>query len=150
MDNKSYSLRPKPVIKMDKIDIPKPTLVSIPEAPEMSILLPSNKLSAQDLARSALLKFKNALSAQRNNTPAYVNIDHPVIQPSPQLPIVRPTPRPVFSSHPLIQPKNQTNSFSSPPIPPNPFQSAPRIKPTVSVKQYQDDNKLVTETSFRQ
>ena len=141
MDNKIYSLRPKPVRKLDKKDTPKPTKVMIPQAPEMSILLPST----QDLARSAFLKFKNALIAQKKNTidplnqlPPSREVPRfnrpPVIQPNPQAinttPIARPTPRPVpvLNTQPIMQPKN---------------------RPTVSVKQYQDDNKLVTETTCR-
>jgi len=172
MDNRTFSLRLEPTKRAEKKNIRTPTIVTIPEAPGMSILIPSNKLSAQDLARSTLLKFKTAISAQRKNTPVYVNIDplnqlppsrevprfnRPpvVIKPNPQAinttPIARPTPRPVpvLNTQPIMQPKNQANSFSRPPISNNPFQTQPKNRPTVSVKQYQDDNKLVTETTCR-
>ena len=178
MDNKTFSLRFRPVnLRLEPINskgknnIRTPTTVTIPEAPGMSILIPSNKPSAQDLARSTLLKFKNALIDQKKNTPVYVNIDPinqlppsravprfnrpPVIQPSPQAinttPIARPAPRPVpvFNSQPIMQPKNQANSFSRPPISQNPFESAPRIQPTVSVRRHRTGNTVFTETTFR-
>ena len=172
MDNKTFSLRLEPIKRTEKKNIRTPTIVTIPEAPGMSILIPSNKPSAQELARNTLLKFKNALIAQKKNTPVFVNIDPinqlppsrevprfnrpPVIQPNPQAinttPIARPTPRPVpvFNPQPIMQPKNQPNSFSRPPISHNPFQTQPKNRPTVSVTQYQNDNKLVTETTFQQ
>lgn len=179
MDNNTFSLRFRPVnLRLEPINtkgkknIHKPTIVTIPEAPGMSILIPSNKPSAQDLARSTLLKFKTAISAQKKNTPVFVNIDplnqlppsrevprfnRPpvVIKPNPQAinttPIARPTPRPVpvLNPQPIMQPKNQANSFSRPSISKNPFESAPRIQPTVSVEKHRTGNTLVIKTTFR-